>query len=124
MLGQLPFPRHLRCVPEFAGGHHEKVNGTGYPRRLTGEQMSWPTRMMAIADIFEALTASDRPYKQAKTLSETIKIMDLMRQDRDIDPDLFELFLTSGVYMEYARHFLHPDQTDPVDIAQYLQTPC
>jgi HD-GYP domain-containing protein (c-di-GMP phosphodiesterase class II)/HAMP domain-containing protein len=124
MLGQLPFPRHLRCVPEFAGGHHEKVNGTGYPRRLTGEQMSWPARMMAIADIFEALTASDRPYKQAKTLSETIKIMDLMRQDRDIDPDLFELFLTSGVYMEYARHFLHPDQTDPVDIAQYLQTPC
>jgi HD-GYP domain-containing protein (c-di-GMP phosphodiesterase class II) len=124
MLGRLPFPRHLHCVPEFAGGHHEKVNGTGYPRRLTGEQMSWPARMMAIADIFEALTASDRPYKKAKTVSEAIKIMDLMRKDGDIDPDLFELFLASGVYLEYARRFLHPEQIDAVDIAQYLRTPC
>jgi HD-GYP domain-containing protein (c-di-GMP phosphodiesterase class II) len=91
---------------------------------LTGDRMSWPARMMAIADIFEALTASDRPYKKAKTLSEAIKIMDLMRQDRDIDPDLFELFLTSGVYLEYARHFLHPEQIDAVDIAQYARKPC
>jgi HD-GYP domain-containing protein (c-di-GMP phosphodiesterase class II) len=123
MLGKLPFPEHLRCVPEFAGGHHEKVNGTGYPRRLTGDRMSWPTRMMAIANIFEALTASDRPYKKRKTLSEALTIMDGMRRDGDIDADLFDLFLTSGVYLEYARHFLHPEQIEAVDIAQYVRKP-
>lgn len=120
MLSQLPFPGHLSEVPEFAGGHHEKTNGTGYPRRLTGDRMSWPARMMAIADIFEALTASDRPYKKGKTLSEAIKIMDGMRRDGDIDPDLFNLFLTSGVYLDYARQFLHPEQIDIVDIARYV----
>lgn len=122
MLGKLPLPKHLRCVPEFAGGHHEKVNGTGYPRRLFGDQMSWPARIMAIADIFEALTASDRPYKKAKTLSEAITIMDGMRRDGDIDSDLFDLFLTSGVYLDYARQFLHPEQFDDVDIARYARS--
>ena len=119
MLGKLPFPNHLREVPEIAGGHHEKLDGTGYPKRLAREQMSLPARMMAIADIFEALTASDRPYKKAKTLSEAIRIMGFMRKDSHIDPDLFELFLTSGVYVEYAQRHLDPEQIDEVDISAY-----
>ncbi len=120
MLSQLPFPKHLRSVPEIAGGHHEKMDGTGYPKGLTREQMSPVARMMAIADIFEALTAGDRPYKQGKTLSEALKIMSFMNKDRHIDPDLFELFLRSGVYLEYARRFIRPEQIDEVDIDQYL----
>jgi HD-GYP domain-containing protein (c-di-GMP phosphodiesterase class II) len=120
MLGQLPFPKHLRSVPEIAGGHHEKMDGTGYPKRLTRDEMSPVARMMAIADIFEALTAVDRPYKKGKTLSEAIKIMSFMKKDRHIDPDLFELFLRSGVYKEYARRFMRPEQVDEVDIGQYL----
>jgi HD-GYP domain-containing protein (c-di-GMP phosphodiesterase class II) len=120
MLEALPFPRHLRRVPEIAGGHHEKMDGTGYPRRLTREQMSPEARMMAIADVFEALTADDRPYKKGKTLSEAMKIMGFMRRDKHIDPDLFELFLRSGVYLEYARRFMRPEQLDAIRIEDYL----
>ena len=120
MLSALPFPRHLRNVPEIAGGHHEKMDGTGYPKRLKRDEMSPVARMMAIADIFEALTAADRPYKKAKTLSEAIKIMGFMRQDQHVDPELFELFLTSGVYREYAERFLAPEQIDAVDVAAYV----
>ena len=120
MLSKLPFPKPLRKVPEYAGGHHEKLDGTGYPKRLTVAEMSLPARMMAIADIFEALTASDRPYKKPKKLSDAIKIMGFMRKDRHIDPDLFDLFLTSGVYRTYAQRFLPPDQIDEVDVAAYV----
>jgi HD-GYP domain-containing protein (c-di-GMP phosphodiesterase class II) len=120
MLSKLPFPKPLRKVPEFAGGHHEKLDGTGYPKRLTVSEMSLPARMMAIADIFEALTASDRPYKKPKKLSDAIRIMSFMRKDRHIDPDLFDLFLTSGVYRTYAQRFLPPDQIDEVDVAAYV----
>ena len=120
MLEQLPFPKALRRVPEYAGGHHEKMDGTGYPRGLTREQMSLPARMMAIADIFEALTAADRPYKKAKKLSECMRIMGFMRNDNHIDPELFDLFLTSGVWREYAEMFLHPDQLDDIDIQDYM----
>jgi len=120
MLGQLPFPKHLRGVPEIAGGHHEKMDGTGYPKRLMREQMSPVARMMAIADIFEALTAVDRPYKKGKTLSEALKIMSFMNKDKHIDPELFELFLRSGVYRKYAEKFMRPEQIDDVDISQYL----
>lgn len=120
MLDQLPFPRPLRKVPEYAGGHHEKMDGTGYPRKLGAEEMSWPARMMAVADIFEALTAADRPYKLPKTLSQSIKIMSFMVKDNHIDKDLFELFLTSGKYKEYADKFLKPEQIDEVDISQYI----
>jgi HD-GYP domain-containing protein (c-di-GMP phosphodiesterase class II) len=120
MLEALPFPRHLRRVPEYAGGHHEKMDGTGYPRRLTKDQMSIPARIMAIADIFEALTAADRPYKAPKKLSESIKIMGFMVKDQHIDPDLFKLFLESGVYKQYAERFLLPDQIDEVDLKPYL----
>jgi len=122
MLDQLPFPRHLKKVPEYAGGHHEKMDGTGYPRKLSAKDMSWPARMMAVADIFEALTAADRPYKLPKTLSAAIKIMSFMAKDNHIDRDLFELFLTSATYKKYADKFLLPQQIDDVDIAQYLNS--
>lgn len=120
MLSNLPFPKHLRAVPEIAGGHHEKMDGTGYPKRLHGSDMSPVARMMAIADIFEALTASDRPYKKAKTLSESLRIMKFMVKDQHIDPDLFELFLRSGVWQAYAQKYLRPEQIDPVRIEDYL----
>jgi HD-GYP domain-containing protein (c-di-GMP phosphodiesterase class II) len=122
MLEKLPYPRHLRDVPRIAGGHHETMDGKGYPRRLTREDMSLPARMMAIADIFEALTASDRPYKKSKTLSESIRIMSFMRNDNHIDADLFNLFLTSGVYKKYGDRFLDPEQVDDVDISEYVQS--
>ena len=121
MLEGLPFPRHLRRVAEYAGGHHEKMDGTGYPRGLKRADMSIPARVMAIADIFEALTAADRPYKPAKKLSESIKIMSFMVKDNHIDPDIFRLFLESGVYREYAEKFLKPEQIDEVDVAAYLR---
>ena len=123
MLEQMPFPHNLARVPEYAGGHHEKMDGTGYPKKLTRDQMSIPARIMAIADIFEALTAADRPYKSAKQLSESIDIMSTMKQDAHIDSDLFELFLTSGVYQDFAHRFLDPSQIDYVDISKHVQTP-
>jgi HD-GYP domain-containing protein (c-di-GMP phosphodiesterase class II) len=119
MLSRLPFPKHLKQVPEMAGGHHEKMDGTGYPKRLTRDQMSVPARVMAIADIFEALTAVDRPYKKGKTLSEAVKIMSFMKKDRHIDPDLFDIFLKSGVYRDYAKRYMQPQYIDEVDIKAY-----
>jgi HD-GYP domain-containing protein (c-di-GMP phosphodiesterase class II) len=119
MLSQLPFPKHLKSVPEIAGGHHERLDGTGYPKRLRGDDLSLPARMMAIADIFEALTARDRPYKKGKTLSEAIRIMAQMRRESHIDGELFELFLSSGIYRRYAERFLHPSQIDDVNLAEY-----
>ncbi len=120
MLEQLPFPKHLRRVPEYAGGHHETMIGTGYPRKLKRDEMSVPARAMAIADIFEALTAADRPYKPPKTLAESVRIMSFMKKDQHIDPDLFELFLTSGIHMQYAERFLKPEQIDEVDVESVL----
>ncbi|HEY9164066.1 MAG TPA: HD domain-containing phosphohydrolase [Magnetovibrio sp.] len=120
MLGQLPFPKHLRNVPEYAGAHHETLIGTGYPRKLSKDDMTIPARIMAVADVFEALTAADRPYKKPKTLSESIKILSFMVKDKHIDPDLFQLLLESGIYKQYAERFLKPEQLDEVDISQYL----
>jgi len=116
MLERLPFPKHLRNVPEIAGGHHERMDGRGYPKGLTKEQMSVPARIMAIADVFEALTAADRPYKPPKTLSESLVIMAHMVREHHLDSDLFELFLRSGVYRAYAERFMAEGQLDAVDI--------
>src|SRR5712691_4015998 len=123
MLEALPYPKHLRRVPEWAGGHHEKMDGTGYPRGLKRDQMSIPARIMMIADIFEALTARDRPYKARKKLSECVEIMARMSREGHIDPDLFALFLNSGVYRAYAAKFLLAEQIDEVDIARHLGAP-
>lgn len=115
MLSQLPFPSHLNNVAEIAGGHHEKMDGSGYPKRLKREEMSLPARMMAIADIFEALTAADRPYKKAKKLSEALGIMATMCRDAHIDPELFGLFIDERIYLHYANQFLDPSQIDDID---------
>ncbi len=120
MLDRLPLPSHLRRVPEYAGTHHETLTGGGYPRQLGAAELSIPARIMAIADIFEALTASDRPYKGAKPLSEAIRLLSGFKQRKHIDADLFDLFLRSGVYRRYAERFLAPEQIDEVDVAAYL----
>ncbi len=115
MLEALPWPKHLRNVPEFAGGHHERMDGKGYPKGLTREQMSIQARIMGIADIFEALTASDRPYKPGMTLSHSLAILGRMKLDQHIDPDLFDIFVREKVYLKYAQAFLKPEQIDQVD---------
>lgn len=122
MLESLPFPRHLSHVPEYAGGHHEKMDGTGYPKGLKRDEMSIQTRIMAVADIFEALTATDRPYKKGKKLSECLKIMSFMKKDQHIDPDIFDIFIRQKVYLQYAEEFLDPEQIDP--IPQELEAAC
>lgn len=120
MLESLPFPRKLRRVPEYAGGHHEKMDGSGFPRGLTRDKMSWPARMMAIADIFEALTAKDRPYKDPMRISQALSILKKMRDGDHIDPDLFELFLRQRVWEQYAVQVLDPSQLDVDDPSPYF----
>src|SRR5690606_28703806 len=120
MLDSLPFPEDLALVPRYASTHHETLNGTGYPRGLSAEDLSIPERIMVLADIFEALTAADRPYKPAKTVSKAIAILHTMVLNHHVDRDVFALFLSSGVYLEFARRFLPPEQIDEVDISLYL----
>ena len=120
MLEQLPYPKNLRNVPEFAGGHHEKMDGTGYPKGLNKSQMSTQARIMAIADIYEALTAADRPYKEGKKLSQAMRIMGFMKNDYHIDEDLFEIFVTSGVYKQYAVDHVAEIQIDEVNETSVL----
>ncbi len=115
MLEALPWPKHLTKVPEYAGGHHERMDGKGYPRGLTREQMSVQARCMGIADIFEALTAKDRPYKKGKTLSESLEILGRMRVNNHVDPDLFDIFIRRKVYQRYAEMFLDKEQIDVVN---------
>ena len=120
MLESLPFPRKLRRVPEYAGGHHEKMDGTGFPKGLTREQMSLPARMMAIADIFEALTAKDRPYKDPMKVSQALGIMSRMRDNNHIDPDIFQLFLRANVWQKYAEQVLNPSQIDISNADEFM----
>ncbi len=117
MLESLPWPRHLKNVPEYAGGHHERMDGKGYPRGLIREQMSVQARVMGIADIFEALTAKDRPYKKGKTLTESLNILGRFKLNGHVDPDLFDVFVREKVYLRYAEQFLDPEQIDAVDEA-------
>jgi len=118
MLESLPYPKNLRRVPEFACGHHEKMDGSGYPRGLTREEMSVQARVMGIADIFEALTAEDRPYKHAMPISEALQILGRMKLNNHIDPDLFDVFIRKKVYLRYAQEFLEPRQIDYVDVSK------
>ncbi len=115
MLEALPWPKHLTKVPEYAGGHHERMDGKGYPKGLKREEMSVQARCMGIADIFEALTAKDRPYKKGKTLSESLEILGRMKENGHVDPDLFDIFVRNKVYRRYAEMFLDPEQIDAVD---------
>jgi HD-GYP domain-containing protein (c-di-GMP phosphodiesterase class II) len=123
MLESLPWPRHLKNVPEYAGGHHERMDGKGYPRGLTRSQMSVQARVMGIADIFEALTAKDRPYKKGKTLTEALTILGRFKMNGHIDPDLFDVFIRDRIYVKYAEQFLDPDQIDDVDLAKIPGVP-
>ena len=118
MLESLPYPKHLQRVPEFAGGHHERMDGKGYPRGLKREEMSVQARAMGIADVFEALTAGDRPYKKAMKLSQALRILGSMKVDQHVDPDLFDVFIKEKIYLQYARRFLEPEQIDEVDLTQ------
>ena len=118
MLNSLPWPVQLQSVTEYAGGHHERMDGKGYPRGLTREQMSVQARMMGIADIFEALTAKDRPYKKGKTLTESLTILGKFKLGGHIDPDLFDVFIREKVYLDYAKQFLSPEQIDDVDLSK------
>ncbi len=112
MLDTLPFPKHLKNVPEYAGGHHERVDGKGFPKGLVKEQMSVQARIMAIADIFEALTARDRPYKDPMKLSQAVSILKKMSETGHIDPDLFQVFMQYSVHIDYAKSHLLPEQND------------
>jgi HD-GYP domain-containing protein (c-di-GMP phosphodiesterase class II) len=118
MLESLPWPKHLKNVPEYAAGHHERMDGKGYPRGLTGDQMSVQAKVMGIADIFEALTAKDRPYKKGKTLTESLTILGKFKLNGHIDPDLFDVFIREKVYLDYANKFLPPEQIDEVDLSK------
>lgn len=120
MLKAIPFPPHIKNVVEYAGGHHEHMDGTGFPNHLKRSQMSLPARILGIADVFEALSSSDRPYKKPKKLSEIVGIMADMAKGGHIDPDLFNLFLTSGVYREYAEQYMKKSQLDDVDVQNFL----
>lgn len=122
MLQSMKFPRDMEQVPEYAGGHHERMDGKGYPLGLTRDEMSVPARVMAIADVFEALTAKDRPYKDAKKLSEALSILGKMKLGNHIDPDLFDLFIHEKVYLPYAQEFMAPEMIDieePFEIPGY-----
>lgn len=108
MLSQLPFPKKMRRIASYAAAHHEKIDGTGYPLGLTGDKLPLQSRIIAIADIFEALTAKDRPYKKGKTLAEALKIMESMAKNNHIDADLFELFIKEKIYRDYVSRELTP----------------
>lgn len=120
MLKALPFPKELSKVVEYAGAHHERIDGHGYPNGLTGDQMSIPAKIMAIADIFEALTANDRPYKEPKKLSEVLTIMQEMKNSGHIDPDLYEVFIRNRVYQDYAGQYIDAVQIDEINPEDYL----
>ena len=115
MLEKLPYPKHLARIPEFAGGHHERMDGKGRPKGLKREEMSLQARIMGCAEVFEALTAKDRPYKKGKTLSESLKIMGVMAEEQHIDQEVFTLLIDSGVFQDYANQYVDPSQFDEID---------
>jgi HD-GYP domain-containing protein (c-di-GMP phosphodiesterase class II) len=112
ILEQLPFPKKLSHVPEYAGSHHEKLDGSGYPRHLTEKDLPLQSRIMALADVFEALTAKDRPYKKPMSLSQALRILDKMKEDKHIDADIYELFCSEKLYLTYAHEEMNAEQID------------
>ncbi|MDQ1278112.1 MAG: Metal-dependent phosphohydrolase, partial [Thermodesulfobacteriota bacterium] len=117
LLSQLPFPKKLRDVPNFAGSHHEKLNGSGYLRGLKEADIPLQARILVLADIFEALTAKDRPYKRGNTLSEAVAILSGMVKAQHLDADLFTLFMDERIYLDYARREMNPQQIDKTDFS-------
>ncbi|MFK2822032.1 HD domain-containing phosphohydrolase [Arcobacter sp. YIC-80] len=112
MLMQLPFPKKYKDVLNIAANHHEKLNGKGYPRGLKEEDLSLEDRIMILADIFEALTSSDRPYKSGKKLSEVFKILSFMVKDNEIDGRLLRFFHEHDILKKYVNENLKPAQID------------
>lgn len=120
MLASLPFPKEFSKITDISGNHHERMDGNGYPRKIKGEDLSLPERVLLLADTFEALTAHDRPYRDTKTLSEALTILSRMAKENHLDKDIFNLFLESGVYMLYAKKYLDPKQVDNIDINHFF----
>jgi HD-GYP domain-containing protein (c-di-GMP phosphodiesterase class II) len=112
ILEQLPFPEKLTNVPIYAGDHHEKCDGSGYPRGVTCDELPLQSRIMVIADIFEALTAADRPYRAPLKLSRALQILEFMMKDNHIDENIYNFFINNELLMEYARRELNPEQID------------
>lgn len=114
ILNKLPFPKKYKQIPQISGNHHEKINGKGYPQGLKGDEISFEARILAVADVFEALTASDRPYKKGNPLSSAMKILYFMAKDDDLDREIVKFFYNSGLYLEYAKKLLPPEYIDEV----------
>tara|TARA_B100000029_G_scaffold514204_1_gene616142 strand:- start:157 stop:1737 length:1581 start_codon:yes stop_codon:yes gene_type:complete len=120
LLSKLPYPDHLKQVPFYAGCHHEKINGKGYPNGYSGDKLPIQARIIAIADVFEGLTAPDRPYKKGYKLSKALTILKYMVEDGEIDKDLFNLFITKKLYLTYANEMIHKDQIDNINEKEFL----
>jgi len=118
MLEALPFPKHLKNVPEIAGNHHERMDGKGYPNGIMGAELSVGARLMCIADVFEALTAADRPYKKGMNLSMALRILGSMKEESHIDPDIFDVFISEKIYLQYAEDFMDAEQIDELDLTK------
>jgi HD-GYP domain-containing protein (c-di-GMP phosphodiesterase class II)/HAMP domain-containing protein len=118
MLESLHYPKSLRNVPTFAQAHHERMDGKGYPKGLTKEEIPVQGRIIAIADIFEAMTAKDRPYKRGLKLMEALCALGSMKQEGHVDPDLFDVFINEKIYLRYAEKYLPPAQIDEVVLSQ------
>jgi HD-GYP domain-containing protein (c-di-GMP phosphodiesterase class II) len=121
MLSKLPWPAHLQRIPDIASNHHEKMDGTGYPRRLMGADMSVEERVLALADVFEALTAADRPYKSTKTVMQSLIIMANMGKEHHLDVVLLRYFIQNELWKSYAEKYLLPNQIDEVDVDKLLK---
>jgi HD-GYP domain-containing protein (c-di-GMP phosphodiesterase class II) len=117
MLSQLTFPKKYQNVALYAASHHEKLNGKGHPFGFTAEQLPLQSRILAVADIYEALTSADRPYKKAKSLGESLKIMAFFVKDGELDGDLLDYFIDSGLYLEFAHQYMKPEQVEEVNVA-------
>ena len=120
LLNKLPYPDHLKQVPFYAGCHHEKINGKGYPNGYSGEKLPLQARIIAIADVFEGLTAPDRPYKKGYKLSKALNILKYMVNDKEIDSDLFDLFITKKLYLKYANKMVDSSQIDTINETELL----
>ncbi|MBT8490845.1 MAG: HD domain-containing protein, partial [Deltaproteobacteria bacterium] len=121
MLSQMPFPKKLKNVPDYASSHHEFLNGEGYPQGLKGDEISLQARILALADVFEALTASDRPYREGNTLSQALKILGFMVKDNQLDHDIYNLFVNEKIYIDYARRELFASQIDETEVREALK---